>query len=227
MNKKRISIGLVTGILLIAAIVFLYGYNSKKSTYSCYRIPLADGKLSWGMDTAEVIDAVGEPSSITQVEYGNILTYDIALPCDFGNCVQAVFYIGIDDKTYANEKISSGLKGIDITVDNGSKDAILEKVSDFYGELSPDGGETVMEMQFAAVNPDYFYQYHFCESWRLDTLPEDAFNRLLQVQTPDRMDAPIDKKTRLMYVDFWGTNGYPCTIRLDAAILTSYLNIEN
>ena len=219
--------GSVISILLIVTLAFLCRYSSKRNTYSCYQIPLADGKLIWGMDTAEVIAVAGEPSSIKQEEYNDILTYDMALPSDLGNCIKAVFYIGIDDKTCAGEKFSSGLRIIEITVDNGSKEAILEKLSNIYGELSPDGGETQMEAQFKAVNPDYFYQYHFCENWRVETLPEDTFNRLLQVQETalDRVNITVDKNTPLMYVNFWGTDGYPCTIKLDATILASYLNV--
>lgn len=228
MKKKKIWIGSVIGILLFLVIVFLFLYRGRKSPYSCEQIPLADGKLSWGMSTDEVIAAVGEPSSIEHEEYGDILTYDMTLPCDFGKCTQANLYIGIDEKAYDGEKFSSGLGTVMFTIDNGSKEAILEELTDFYGELSPDGGTTTMEMQLKEANPDYFYQYHFCEAWRAGTLPEDTFSRLQQVQKtiPDSINVPIEKDAPLMYVNFSGVDGNPCTIMLDADAYTSYLQVK-
>ena len=227
-NRKKGLVGAVIGMVLILAIVLLGRYSSKKSEYSCCRIPLFDGRLSWGMDTDEVIAVAGEPSSIEHSEYGDTLTYDMALPCDLGNCVEAVFIIGFDNRVYNDEIISTGLGDIELTVELDSKDAVMEELSGFYGELSADGGETQMEAQFKGTNPDFFYQYHFCEEWRAGTLPEETFDRLLQVKQPipDRIALPMDKDTPLMYVNFWGTEGYPCKIRLEASELASYLYIE-
>lgn len=228
MKKKTIWIGSGIGIVLIFVIVFFCLFQGRKSAYSCEKIPLAKGKLSWGMSTEEVIAAMGEPSSIEQEEYCDTLTYDMDLSSDFGNCTQAVFYVGKDDRSYNGEKFSSGLAGVMLTVDNSSQEAILEKLTDFYGELSPDGGTTLIETQLQEENPDYFYQYHFCETWRAETLPEDVFGRLQQVQSriPDNSNIPIEKDEPLMYVNFTGVEGYPCTIILRANPFTSYLKIK-
>ena len=228
MNRKKVLFGLVLSVALVLAIVFWGRYSNTKSIYSCYQIPIVDGKLSWGMDTAKVISVIGEPSSVKHEEYVDILTYDTCLPCELGICTQAVFYIGIEDKIYADERFSSGLGVIEITVEDSSQKSILNSLSDIYGDLSPDGGETQMEAQFKNTNPDYFNQYHFCEEWKASTLPQDSFNRLSQVQetVTDRVGIPVDKSTPLMYVNFWGTDGNPCTIQLNASVLAVYLNTK-
>lgn len=233
MNKKKVWIGSAIGVVLIFVMVFLYIQFNRKDPYSCCRIPLCDGKLRWGIDTSEVISVVGEPSSIEHGEGGDVLTYDAGLPCDFGNCTQVLFTIRTDDKIYDGETFSSGLVYIQMIIDNkgyNSKDAAIQEVADFYGELSPDGGETNVELQLKETNEDFYYQNHFCEAWRAETLPEDAFERLSQVketQIPDNANIPLEKTTRLMDVGFMGTESNPYKIWLNADVLTSYLYLEN
>lgn len=232
MNKKKGLIGLVTGIVLIPVIVFLCIHINRKEAYSCSRIPLCDGRLHWGMDTDEVIAVAGEPSSMEHTAEGDVLTYDTALPCDFGNCTEALFTIRTDDKIYDGEIFSSGLMYIQMAIDNkeqNSKEAIIGEVADFYGELSPEGGETNVEQQLKEENADFYHQNHFCEAWRADTLPEDLFERLSRVKEtgiPDNLNIPLEKTTRLMDVGFIGTEGNPYKIWLDADVLTSYLYLE-
>lgn len=228
MGKRKTLFGLVLCILSVLAIIFLCRYRQEKNTYSCYRIPLADGKLDWGMDTDEVISIVGEPSSKIHEEYMDVLTYDVLQPCDLGDCIQATFYIGIDDKSYNNGIFSSGLGVIEVTVDNTSKESILKSLVVFYGNLSPDGGETQMEVQLKGVAPGYFNEYHFCEGWRAGTLPEESFDHLSQVrETAERVGIPVEKDTPLMYMNFWGTDNGSCTIQLNASVLANYLKVKD
>ena len=228
MNKRKILFLLLLGVLLTFTIVFLCKYKKQQNIYSCYHIPLADGKLDWGMDTNELISIAGEPISIKHEEYMDILTYSNFQLCDLGDCTQAVFYIGIDDKSYNNGIFSSGLGGIELTVDDGSKESILKSLVGFYGNLSPHGGETQMETQLKDANPGYFNQYHFREEWRAGNLPEKSFNRLSQVkETAERMGVLVEKDTPLMYMNFWETDGSPCTIHINASVLASYLKVED
>lgn len=229
MNKRKALLGLTLSILsVVLAIVFLCKYKQQKNTYSCYQIPLAEGRLGWGMDTEEVISIAGEPSSIEHEEYMDKLTYNTLQSCDLGSCTQAIFYIGIDDKSYNNEIFSSGLGVIEVMADDVLKESILKALAGFYGDLSPDGGETQLDAQLKRANPEYFNQYHFCEEWKLETLPEESYNRLLQVQeTAERARVPLAKDTPLMYMNFWGTDGGPCTVQLNASVLTNYLKVKD
>lgn len=237
-GKRKGIISIVMTCILVLAIGFIVscGYNLEEKSdvdkaqfpYSCYQIPIADGQINWGMNTDEVIKVLGDPALLESGDYGDTLTYDITWSGELGNYSQVVLYIGIDDKVYNDEQFSSGLLAAEMIIDDATKESILGSLADFYGELSPEGGETPIEIQLKEANPDYFYQYHFCDEWKAGMLAEASLERLKQVQqAADRISVPVDEKTPLMYVNFWGVDHNLCSIMLNASVLSSYLHVES
>ncbi len=201
--------------------------NKRNSSYSCYDIPIGDGRLQWGMSSDQVSAVLGTPSHMETQSSAHILTYDTPVTGSLGICSQTVLYIGIDNLG-DDEPLSSGLGAIIMTMEDTSKESMLGKLADFYGPLSPEGGETLIEIQLKAANPDYFYQYHFCDEWKAETLPENSFHRLTEIysgstETPHRI---LDKDDPLMYINLWGVDHYSCTVQLNASVLACYLQTE-
>lgn len=194
--------------------------------FTCFDIPVGDGRLYWGMSREELTQILGEPSSEEVSGGGTTMIYDAPMEGELGGCSQVVFYGGIQDLTdpqdRGGEKRSSGLCGIMMTLEPTTKERVLEYLADFYGELSPLGGGTSMEMQLRQANPGYFNETHFCEAWRIGNLPKEEYERLTAVFRANKEGRPIDEENLLMCIYLWGVeegDSYPCVVQLDVSMM--------
>ncbi|MCI9095535.1 MAG: hypothetical protein HFI95_04880 [Lachnospiraceae bacterium] len=239
LHYKRVgkSVALLLGAVCLLASALLAANPGKggqpgyRDGLSCYDIPLGEGRLFWGMSREELTAVMGEPSAEEVSEAGTTMTYDISkdgalMDTELGGGSQAIFYVGdhnlTDPEDRGGEKLSSGLCGIMMTLSPTTKERILDRLSDFYGELSPSGGGTSMEMQLRQANPGYFNETHFCEAWRIGNLPDEEYERLTAVFRANEEDRPIDGENLLMYIYIWGVeegDSYPCVVQLDVSMM--------
>ena len=239
LHYKRVgkSVALLLGAVCLLASGLLAANPGKggqpgyRDGLSCYDIPLGEGRLFWGMSREELTAVMGEPSAEEVSEAGTTMTYDISkdgalMDTELGGGSQAIFYVGdhnlTDPEDMGGEKLSSGLCGIMMTLNFATKERILDRLSDFYGELSPSGGGTSMEMQLRQANPGYFNETHFCEAWRIGNLPDEEYERLTAVFRANEEDRPIDGENLLMYIYIWGVeegDSYPCVVQLDVSMM--------
>lgn len=245
-------------VCALAVIVFLANpAGREKPPFTCYEIPLGDGALSWGMSREEIERALGEPDLVEESEGGVALTWDTQRATELGDCSQLTLYVGINNLTEpgarggkdapeaegaatvdgafdaenaAGEKFSAGLCGLMMTIEQTGREEMLEKISDFYGELSPQGGATQMEAQLRQGVPGYFNETHFCEDWRLSGLPREEYDRLAAVFRANKPDRPIDGEDLLMYVNIWGVENQepcPCVVQLDVSMLGKLIYLQS
>ena len=216
---------LLTGAVVLVVIIALIsnpGAKHREDIYSCHRLPIGGGELSWGMSADEIQSLFGEPAAAEHSEAGVALTYETPIPGSLGNCSNVTFYVGENNlKNADGESLSGGLCNLIMTIDNSTKEEVLSKITDFYGELSPSGGSTLMEAQLKAGVPDYFNEAHFCEAWKIGTLPQEEYDRLVQTYQASLVPGrPIDESRSLLWIYVWGVaadDTYPCVVQLDAS----------
>lgn len=221
----------VFGALCLAAAVILIanpgrgGQTEKGGGLSCYEIPVGDDQLFWGMSREELTAVFGDPSEEEANEYGTTMTYDMPIQSRLGESSQMVLYVGIrnvtDPGAPEGEKLSNGLCGIMMTLAPTTRETVLEKIEDFYGELSPEGGSTKMEAQLQQGVPSYFNEVHFCEDWRVGNLPEEEYRELAERCEINR-GRKLGEDDLLMSVYLWGVEegeAYPCVVQLDVSMM--------
>lgn len=226
---KKAAMILGTACLVVFVILIANPQKSNQTGYraglSCYDIPVGDGRLFWGMSQEELTAVLGEPSTEEVSNAGTTMTYDIPIDGELGISSQAVFYVGIrnltDPENMEGERLSAGLCGIMMTLSPTTREKVLENIRDFYGELSPSGGSTSMEMQLRQGNPGYFRESHFCDNWRVGNLLDSEYERLVAVFRANQEGRPIDEEKLLMYIYIWGVeegDSYPCVVQLDVSM---------
>ena len=209
-------------IIMIIALISNPGPKTGLALYSCHKLPIGNGELSWGMSADEIQSLFGEPASTERSEAGIALTYETPIPGSLGNCSNVTFYVGENNlKNTDGESFSAGLCNLVMTIDSSTKEEVLSKITDFYGELSPSGGSTLMEAQLKEGVPDYFNEAHFCEGWKIGTLPQEEYDRLVQTYQASLVPSrPIGENRSLLWIYVWGVaadDTYPCVVQLDAS----------
>ena len=141
-SKKYLRKLAIYGHLLVLVILCTTCGN-KNERYSRQNILVGDGRLNWGMSTDEIKEVLGNPTLEAAYEYGNgiCMTYEYGTPvkCGLGACSGFVLYVGEKKDGFG------GLATIEMTMDKTTKESVVEKLADFYGELSPRGRSTQME----------------------------------------------------------------------------------
>lgn len=213
---------------LLLTIILCTACGGKKERYSCQNIPIGDGKLSWGMNADEIMAVLGSPLSEEDVSVnGACMIYEYGTPveCGLGKCSGVALYV-------AQEKEGiGGLVAIEMTVDATTKASVVEKLTDFYGELSPDSGSTKLEGDLKKANPDYFNEAYWCDAWALETLTDEEFDRMADAYSAmtEDGDASLKKDALLMDVNISGIQSedrYSCVIRLYANKICLFENLE-
>ncbi|MDE6921160.1 MAG: hypothetical protein K2P89_14850 [Lachnospiraceae bacterium] len=213
---------------LLLTIILCTACGGKKERYSCQNIPIGDGKLSWGMNADEIMAVLGSPLSEEDVSVnGACMIYEYGTPveCGLGKCSGVALYV-------AQEKEGiGGLVAIEMTVDATTKASVVEKLTDFYGELSPDSGSTKLEGDLKKANPDYFNEAYWCDAWALETLTDEEFDRMADAYSAmtEDGDASLKKDTLLMDVNISGIQSedrYSCVIRLYGNKICLFENLE-
>lgn len=213
---------------LLLTIILCTACGGRKERYSCQNIPIGDGKLSWGMNADEIMAVLGSPLSEEDVSVnGACMIYEYGTPveCGLGKCSGVALYV-------AQEKEGiGGLVAIEMTVDATTKASVVEKLTDFYGELSPDSGSTKLEGDLKKANPDYFNEAYWCDAWALETLTDEEFDRMADAYSAMTEDsyASLKKDALLMDVNISGIQSedrYSCVIRLYANKICLFENLE-
>ncbi|MDE6939341.1 MAG: hypothetical protein K2P40_00115 [Lachnospiraceae bacterium] len=213
---------------LLLTIILCTACGGKKERYSCQNIPIGDGKLSWGMNADEIMAVLGSPLSEEDVSVnGACMIYEYGTPveCGLGKCSGVALYV-------AQEKEGiGGLVAIEMTVDATTKASVVEKLTDFYGELSPDSGSTKLEGDLKKANPDYFNEAYWCDAWALETLTDEEFDRMADAYSAmtEDGDASLKKDALLMDVNISGIQSedrYSCVIRLYGNKICLFENLE-
>lgn len=227
-NRNLGIIGIAILLILFVVVVFLFLNNSQRN-HSYYDIPVFNGKINWGMSKEEIVEALGEPTYAESNEYGATLTYDTSIPSEFGACEQLILFVGNEQ-----EEINRGLCGIQIIVPDTTKESILDGLSAFYGQLSADGERlTAMEYMFSQEIPDFFYESHTREDWRLGKLPEEDYEQLVQFYgdyytAKGEHYQPLNENDSLMYMTVYGNasdSSYICSIVMRPTLLMFYKRI--
>lgn len=200
------------------------------NVYSCDQIPLLDGQLSWGMTKEEAVEILGTPTSEEESEYGVTYTweYEDALESGLGDCSQLVLYIGENNLTNESGAVfSQGLIEVSLIVDGTTKETILESLEAIYGTFSEESGSTALENQLKDSLPDYFNEYYFCDGWSVETLGEEDYALLAEVQEATSewmgLKRPVGEGDVLADITLSGTvsdEPYSCTVTIAADDLT-------
>ncbi|MCD8396622.1 MAG: M56 family metallopeptidase [Lachnospiraceae bacterium] len=200
------------------------------NAYSCDQIPLLDDQLSWGMTKEEAVEVLGTPTSAEESEYGVTYTweYEDALESGLGDCSQLVLYIGENNLTNeAGAVFSQGLMNVSLTVDGTAKETILESLESVYGTFSEESGSTALESQLKDSLPDYFNEYYFCDGWSVETLDEEEYALLAEIQEATSewmgLKRPVGEGAVLADITLSGTvsdEPYSCTVTIAADYLT-------
>ena len=154
-----------------------------------------------------------------------IYEYGTPVECGLGKCSGVALYV-------AQEKEGiGGLVAIEMTVDATTKASVVEKLTDFYGELSSDSGSTKLEGDLKKANPDYFNEAYWCDAWALETLTDEEFDRMADAYSAMTEDsyASLKKDALLMDVNISGIQSedrYSCVIRLYANKICLFENLE-
>lgn len=176
MKHKKPVIGawlLVICCVLTGIMIFAFIHGKQRDTYN--NIPIGESSLAWGMKVEEIIEILGEPTVKEKEGSGTTLTYCKKLQSTLGTCSELVLAVEENDLNDNNQQqISSGLCYIMMEIEATTKESVLEKLVDFYGALSADGGSTQMELSLKQANPFYFNESHFCEEWRIENLSDDV-----------------------------------------------------
>ncbi len=226
-SKKYLRKLAIYGHLLVL-VILCTACGNKKEWYSCQNIPVGDGKLNWGMSTDEIKEVLGNPTLEAAYEYGNgiCMTYEYGTPvkCGLGACSGFVLYVGEKKDGFG------GLATIEMTMDKTTKESVVEKLADFYGELSPRGGSTQMERDLKKANPDYFNEAYWCDAWKMETLTEEEFDLMTKSYNAVTGDegATLKQETLLMDVTVSGIQSeetYRCKVELYAVKMCLWENL--
>ncbi|MGN0166606.1 MAG: hypothetical protein ACI4AB_01065 [Acetatifactor sp.] len=233
MKDRRVSaifFILIIGSFLIGTIIVATGHKSEISTHDCCGIPVGADKLNWGMTVEEIIEVLGEPISISEEDSGETLVYNISLPSELGTCSQVVLSVGKSDLTDSSgKKVSSGLCNIIMSIDNTTKEDVLDALSNYYGDLSSDGGSTQMELSLKEANADYFNEWHFCDEWRVGNLSDEEYRQLKEFYNRNREGMQLDAGDPLVGMVISGVEegeAYTCKVQLNAMVLVYLQNIK-
>jgi len=196
------------------------------NAYSCDQIPLLNGQLSWGMTKEEAVEILGAPTSAEESEYGvtYIWEYEDALESGLGDCSQLVLYIGENNLTDESGAVfSQGLMNVSLTVDGTAKETILESLESVYGTFSEESGSTALESQLKDSLPDYFNENYFCDGWSVETLDEEEYALLAEIQEATSewmgLKRPVGEGAVLADITLSGTvsdEPYSCTVTIAA-----------
>lgn len=224
-RRRNIAIGLCIGAVLLLVLIICLVKN-RDVTYTCEKLPVYNGKLSWGMNADEVVSIIGEADTRKEETEGLSLIYEGAIPCEFGEASALTLYFGRDNlKAADGQSVSGGLCNMAITIDRATKEEVLKLLEDFYGTLSASGGSTQMELSLKKAEPNYFNEYHFCDEWKIQNLPDEKYAELSEVYE-ESTGAPVNKDAELMGINISGIatgEVYSCNIQLDAFIWTCLL----
>lgn len=225
--KKRMKRRIVLiGCFLIAVLGMIVVFKQGKVP-SYYDIPIADGKLEWGMTRAEIVRLLGEPDKILIENDGEALTFHREIACDLGKVSELTLYVGVENIITKNdEKISSGLCNILIEIRDVTKETMKQKLEEYYGNLSDSGGSTQMELILKKANPDYFNEYYFCDDWTIERLRTEEYAYLLEICK--KLKIPLNDDTTLMGINISGIaegTKYDCIVQLNGLYI-SYLKPE-
>ncbi|MCC8101168.1 MAG: M56 family metallopeptidase [Clostridiales bacterium] len=200
------------------------------NAYSCDQIPILDGQLTWGMTKEEAVGILGTPTSAEESEYGVTYTweYEEALESGLGDCSQLVLYIGENNLTNESGAVfSRGLIEVSLVVDGTTKESILESLEAVYGTFSEESGSTALESQFKDSLPDYFNEYYFCDGWSVETLGEEDYTLLAEIEEATSewmgLKQPVAEGAVLADITLSGTvsdEPYSCTVTIAADYLT-------
>lgn len=209
-------------VCLILTVIIVAVVKRNEDKYAEIGVPVGEGQLSWGMSADEITEILGEPTSIEEEEYGSTLTYTVQMSSDIGNVSELTLSVAKNDLDDGNGvKLDRGLCYIGMIVEDTTKDLILERLSDFYGTLSEDGGSTQMELDFKQVNPNYFIESHFRDGWKVTNLPTDEYERLETLFNANR-DGVLDQRS-LVWFSIGGIDEgetYACRVDIYAELLT-------
>lgn len=226
MKHKIILSSVLVFVLFFISLIFVLSSNRKKDIYSYNNIPIGYGKLNWGMNTEEIIEILGKPTSIENDEYQDKLVYDTLLPSELGSCSKLTLYIGKTENEKQNQKTNTtkpGLGNIQMQIIDTKKEKIFEILSDLYGELTVQ--HTEIEQELKKTNADYFQECYYNEKWYADKLENDEYYRLEKIYQSSPGKRMLQKDSLLFYINVSGVvseNTYPCNIQLNA-VLFSYL----
>lgn len=215
-----VSILLICLVLTVIAVVMV---RRNADTYAEIGVPVGEDQLSWGMSADKITEILGEPTNVEEGEYGSTLTYTSQMSSDIGNVSELIVAVAKNDIDDGNGvKLDRGLCYIGMTVEDTTKDLVLEKLSDFYGPLSEDGGSTQMELDFKQVNPNYFIESHYRDEWKITNLPTDEYERLETLFNANR-DGVLDQRPPLVWFSVGGIDEgetYSCRVDIYAELLT-------
>ncbi|MCD8336283.1 MAG: M56 family metallopeptidase [Lachnospiraceae bacterium] len=222
-----------------------YGDSSMKTgildadgnAYSCDQIPILDGRLSWGMTKEEAVEVLGTPTSAEESEYGVTYTweYEDALESGLGDCSQLVLYIGENNLTNESGAVfSQGLIEVSLIIDGTTKETILESMESVYGTFSEESGSTALESQLKDSLPDYFNEHYFCDRWSVETLDEEDYALLSEIEEATSewmgLKQPVEEGAVLADISLSGTvfdEPYSCTVTIAADYLTMLRSGQN
>lgn len=229
-NKKVLANYFILLTIFWGVVIFVAIHKQESSMYSCRNIPVGADKLNWGMTVEEIIEVLGEPFSISEEDFGNTLVYNVLLPCDLGTCSQVVLSVGKSDLTDSSgKKVSSGLCNIIMSIDNTTKEDVLDALSNYYGDLSSDGGSTQMELSLKEANADYFNEWHFCDEWRVGNLSDEEYRQLKEFYNRNREGMQLDAGDPLVGMVISGVEEgevYTCMVQLNAMVLVYLQNTK-
>lgn len=231
MRNKRI-VSYIIGILSVCVVLAVMAVILVKrggDIYAEIGVPVGEGQLSWGMSADKIIEILGEPTDVEENEYGSTLTYTVQMSSDIGDVSELSLAVAKNDLDDGNGvKLDRGLCYIGMIVEDTTKDLLLEKLSDFYGTLSDDGGSTQMELDFKKVNPNYFIESHYCDEWKIANLPTEEYERLEILYNANREGSILDNKDALVWLGVMGIDegeAYECRVDIYAELLT-FLNAK-
>lgn len=136
MKKRNAGIGICIGAVLMLALIIWF-VKSRETTYTCEKLPIYNGKLSWGMDADEVISLIGEADTRKEDADGLALIYEGDIPCEFGEASALTLYFGCDNlKNSDGKSYSSGLCNMVITFDYTTKKAVLSDRGFLWNSVS-------------------------------------------------------------------------------------------
>lgn len=189
-----------------------------------YSIPVAEGKLSWGMSADEVTAVLGDPTQTEVNESGTTLTYEKTMSGELGDYSKVVLYIGENDLTNRDETVvSSGLCSMTLYVDQTTKEAVLDAATAFYGAL--EGGSTQMELDLKKTNENYFNEWYVHADWKVSNLSEEEYERLEAFYAKNRVGSVLTKEDTLLGINVSGVaegKSYPCVVELHATEYVMY-----
>lgn len=225
--KKGMKIRIVlAGCFLVVLLGMIVVFKQGRLP-SYYDIPIADGKLKWGMTREEIVRLLGEPDEIATGKDGEALKFHREMVCDLGKVSELTLYVGVENIIAENEeKVSSGLCNILIEMKDTTKEAMKRNLERYYGNLSESGGSTQMELILKKANPDYFNEYYFCDDWAMERLKTEEYVNLSEICK--KLKLPINDDTTLMGINISGIaegTKYDCTVQLNG-LYVSYLKSE-